>query len=295
MRRMSRSSRSRRSNSPRGRFGSPLRSISSRYQDASPWQQRLIMTGGAFVIVVAATAMLTWAHKADIPGRIAAAAHAAGVDMTLKAGFSVQEVYVAGRKETAQPELIAALGVKIGDPILYFDAGAARDRLTELGWVEDARVERRLPGRIVVTLKERTPIAIWQHSRKFLLVDRNGHVIGPEGLDHYSHLKIIIGDDAPKHAADLLAMLEREPDMLQRVTHATWVSGRQWNIRIENAIDVRLPADNPEAAWQKLVEMEREHGVLKRDITGVDLRVPDHTSVRINRKPQPAAARGNQT
>jgi cell division protein FtsQ len=83
--------------------------------------------------------------------------------------------------------------------------------------------------------------------------------------------------------------------MMQRVTHATWVSGRQWNIRIENAIDVRLPAENPEAAWQRLLEMEREYGVLRRDITTVDLRVPDHTTVRMNRKAEPAAARGNET
>jgi cell division protein FtsQ len=258
-------------------------------------QQRLLKAGGAFALVVATTALLTWAHRADVPGRISASLHAAAVDMSLDAGFAVEDVFVAGRKETAQAELLAALGVKIGDPILYFDAGAARERLAELGWVEDARVERRLPGRIVVTLMERKPIAIWQRNKRFLLVDRSGHVIGSEGLDHYPHLKIIIGDDAPKHAADLLAMLEREPEMMRRVTHATWVSGRQWNIRIENAIDVRLPADNPEAAWQKLLEMERDHGVLQRDITAVDLRVPEQTTVRKNRKPQPAAVRGNQT
>jgi cell division protein FtsQ len=292
---MSRGSRGRRSNRARSGTWSPLRRMSSWYHDASPMQQRLMSAGGAFALVATATALLAWAHKADVPGRISASIHAAAVDMSLEAGFAVRDVYVAGRKETAQREILAALGVKIGDPILYFDAAAARERLIELGWVEDARIERRLPGRIVVTLKERTPIAIWQRNRKFVLVDRGGHVIGSEGLEHYPHLKIIIGDDAPKHAADLLAMLEREPEMMRRVTHATWVSGRQWTIRIENAIDVRLPAENPEAAWRKLAEMERDYGVLQRDITAVDLRVPEHTTVRKNRNPQPAALRGNQT
>lgn len=295
MRRLSRSSRSRRSHAHRRQSWPAFWRVTSWYQDAPPWQQRLIMVAGAFAAVATVTGALVWAHKADLPGRIANAIHDATVGMTLQAGFAVREVYVAGRKETAQPDLLAALAVNIGDPILYFDADSARERLIDLGWVQDARVERRLPDRIVVTLKERTPVAIWQRSKKFLLVDRNGEVIGPEGVQHYSHLKIIIGDDAPKHAAHLLAMLEREPEMMQRVTHATWVSGRQWNIRIENAIDVRLPAENPEAAWQKLLEMEREYGVLRRDITTVDLRVPDHTTVRMNRKAEPAAARGNET
>jgi cell division protein FtsQ len=215
--------------------------------------------------------------------------------MTLAMGFSVKEVYVADRKETARPELLRALGTKIGDPILFFDADAARSRLTQIGWIDDVRVERRLPNRIVVVLKERQPIAIWQHEKKFLLVDRNGTVIGPKAPGQHRDLKVIIGKNAPEHAAELMAMLKHEPEMMQRVTHATWVSGRQWNIRIENAIDVKLPAENPEAAWRKLSDMEREFRVLQRDITTVDLRIPEKTTVRVNGKSETIANRDNQT
>jgi cell division protein FtsQ len=292
---MSRSSRTRRSSSQRHRRWPLLDRVVGWYQDGLPWQRRILAVGGAVAAIAVLAGAASWIHRADLPGRIAASVRQSTIDLTLGAGFSIQEVYVAGRKETARPEILAALGAKIGDPILYFDAEAARERLIQLGWIEDARIERRLPSRIVVVLKERTPVAIWQRNNKFVLVDRKGDVIGPQGVQHYSHLKIIIGDDAPKHATELMTMLERDPDMMRRVTHATWVSGRQWNIRIENQIDVRLPAENPEAAWQKLTEMEREYGVLKRDITAVDLRVPDQTTVRMNRKPEKAAARGNQT
>ena len=100
---------------------------------------------------------------------------------------------------------------------------------------------------------------------------------------------------APKHAAELMAMLGREPAMMERVTHATWVSDRQWTIRIENSIDIKLPADSPEAAWEKLADMERDYRVLQRDISSVDLRVPDKISVRLNEKPEPTANKDNQT
>jgi cell division protein FtsQ len=186
--------------------------------------------------------------------------------------------------------------MQLGDPILYFDAEAARERLMDIGWIEDARIERRLPDRIVVALKERTPIAIWQHQRKFLLVDRHGAVIGPKKQGKFADLKIIIGKEAPTHAAELMDMLAREPEMMARVTHATWVSDRQWTIRIENMIDVKLPADRPDAAWQKLVDMERDFRVLKRDISTVDLRVPEKTTVRANEKTEKTVAdKDNQT
>lgn len=296
MRRLSRKTRSRRSNSrQRTSWLERLYGLLTWHREATTWQRRVAMTALAFVVVIALIGAVNWIIRADIPGRIAASIHNATVGMTLALGFAVEEVFVADRSETARPELLKALGTKLGDPILYFDADAARNRVMKLGWVEDVRVERRLPTRIVVVLKERQPIAIWQHQGDFLLVDSTGTVIGPKAPDRFADLKIIIGKDAPKHAADLLAMLEREPDMLKRVTHATWVSGRQWNIRIENAIDVKLPADNPETAWRKLADMERDHQVLDRDITTVDLRVPEKTTVRVNGKSETIATRDNQT
>jgi len=290
---------------PRGRRGSRhvrrwsvierLERLLTWHRDAPTWQRRLAMTAVAVMVVGVFVGMTNWIIRADIPGRIASSMHEATMAITLRMGFSVREVYVADRGETPHGDLLKALGTRIGDPILYFDTNAARRRLMQIGWVEDARIERRLPNRIVVVLKERTPVAIWQHQRKFLLVDRHGVVIGPKERGEHSDLKIIIGDDAPKHAAELMAMLAREPEMMRRVTHATWVSGRQWTIRIENMIDVKLPADNPETAWQKLVDMERDFRVLKRDISTVDLRVPEKTTVRVNGKSETIADKDNQT
>jgi len=296
MRRLSKKTRSRRSSSrQRTSWLERLYGLLTWHREATTWQRRVAMTVLAFLVVVVLIGTANWIIRADIPGRIAASVHNAAVSMTLALGFSVQEVYVADRNETAQSDLLRALGTKLGDPILYFDADAARKRLLKLGWVEDARVERRLPARIMVVLKERQPIAIWQHNGNFQLVDGAGVVIGPKAPNRFPDLKIIIGKDAPKHAAELLTMLEREPDMMKRVTHATWVSGRQWNIRIENAIDVKLPAENPETAWRKLADMERDYKVLGRDITTVDLRVPEKTTVRVNGKSETIATRDNQT
>jgi cell division protein FtsQ len=298
MRRLSRQTRSRRGSGrkqPRWSFVERIGRMLTWHRDATAWQRRLAMTAAAVAVVAVFVGVTNWIIRADIPGRIAASVNEATKSATLGMGFAVREVYVADRGETPQDELLKALGTRIGDPILYFDAAAARRRLMEIGWIEDARIERRLPDRIIVVLKERTPIAIWQHQRKFLLVDRTGTVIGPKERGAFSNLKIIIGEDAPKHAAELMAMLDLEPAMMERVTHATWVSDRQWTIRIENAIDVKLPADSPEAAWQKLVDMERDYRVLKRDISSVDLRVPDKISVRVNGKSETVADKDNQT
>ena len=47
-------------------------------------------------------------------------------------------------------------------------------------------------------------------------------------------------------------MLATEPELAARVSAAIRVGDRRWNLRIDNAIDVLLPAEPPAAAWAQL-------------------------------------------
>ena len=211
-------------------------------------------------------------------------------DANRSAGLVTREVLVEGRSQTPPELLLEALAVERGDLILEFDVDAARRRVEKLGWVSRARVERRLPDTIRVSIVERVPVAVWQHDDRFMLVDAAGAVIGEDGVSRFGHLKVVVGKDAPEHAQALLAMLQRHPALMERVTAAVRSGGRRWNLRFENGIDVRLPEQNAFAAWDRLARYEAEHGLLERDINTIDLRIPDRMVVRINdtRKPEPA-------
>ena len=50
-----------------------------------------------------------------------------------------------------------------GAPQALVDLAAIRDRLLQYGWVQDARVSRRLPDTLVIDIVERTPAAMWQN------------------------------------------------------------------------------------------------------------------------------------
>lgn len=255
----------------------------------------LLVSSGVLTAIAAVLGAIYWANHADLQVRVAQAVRDTVANITIGAGFSVGEVYVAGRKEATRKQLLAALAVKVGDPILFFDPDQARKRLLEIGWIADARVERRLPNTVIVTLEERTPFAIWQRDNRFMLVDRTGSVIGRQGIERYRHLKIIVGKDAPEHAADLFSMLRREPELIDRVTHAIRIGGRRWDLRLGDAINIRLPAKDADAAWRKLTALEKEFGLLGRDINTVDLRIPGQMSVRVNRRTESRKLTGNQT
>ena len=206
--------------------------------------------------------------------RAALVALAAGI------GFRVDEVLVVGRAETAHGDLLAALALARHSPIFAFDADAARQRLEALPWVHRARVTRMLPATVVIRIEEREPMALWQHQGRFALIDRDGHVILRTRLERFGDLPVVVGEDAPPHAAAILAILASEPQLMKRVTAAVRVGGRRWNVRLDGTIDVRLPEDGAGAAWKRLAEYERTQSLLSRDVRILDLRLPDRLIVR---------------
>src|SRR3546814_2760469 len=59
------------------------------------------------------------------------------------------------------------------------DLASLRAQLMQLGWVEDARVSRRLPDTLIIDIVERKPTAVWQNKGKLALIDVNGKVLQP--------------------------------------------------------------------------------------------------------------------
>ncbi len=143
-----------------------------------------------------------------------------------------------------------------------------------------ATVERRLPSAIHVRLIERRPLALWQHQGRISVVDQGGEVIPGAQPKAFTRLPLVVGKDAPDHAAELLAMLDSEPELRTRVSTAVRVGGRRWNLSLDGGIDVRLPERDPAAAWAELARIQREHDVFGRDVVIIDLRMPDRLIVR---------------
>lgn len=204
------------------------------------------------------------------------------LDGTARFGLVVTDVRVEGRETTDRETILTALGAEPGTPILAMSPKRAKEQLEALPWVRSAVVERRLPDTLYVRLVERKPLALWQHGGKLELIDREGAVIPVTRLDRFAKLPMVVGDSAANHAAELLDMLATEPDLASRVSAAIRVGDRRWNLRVDNAIDVLLPADSPGSAWTQLARLERSSAILKRDVLVVDVRLPDRLVLRVN-------------
>lgn len=268
-----------RAKAPRGR---PRRTAAKdgRASRRRPAPRRLAGLGRSLVVAAAALTValggaVTWrSGVVDVLGAMA-------VGWTASAGFGVAEVLVVGRVETPPGRILAALDVREGSPLLAFSPAAARERLLALGWVRNARVERRFPNVVYVHLEERLPAAIWQNAGALTLVDETGAEIGDEAVSRFSSLPVIVGPDAPEQFAALFATLESRPEMLEHVTAAIRVGGRRWNLRLDNGMTVLLPENDVARAWRLFADAARDSALMERDLVHIDLRIHDRLVLRL--------------
>jgi len=245
------------------------------------WRRTALRFGLAGAMLLAISAGAVWLRHSAVPGEIEQRCAKAVADLGTVAGFRLQRITVDGRVFTPREDLLAALDLRLGEPMLEIDPTALKQKIEKLGWVRSAAVDRRLPGEIHIQLTEAVPAAIWQSAGHFQVIDRAGHLIGEAAPKNFVQLPVLAGDRAPQHADALFTMLAAEPDLASRVRAAVWVGDRRWNLRFDNGVDVKLPADSPQAAWSMLAKLERDQRLLARDITVIDMRLPDRLVVRM--------------
>jgi len=216
-----------------------------------------------------------WLWHSGWPQREAEHLAETGLRATQKAEFSVKDIVVEGREQTAKDVLLNALDVNEGAPILGFDPAAAQARIEKLPWVASAIVERRLPDTILVRLTERIPLARWQHEGRTVVIDGEGKELPDAKPEQFPALPLVVGADAPGETKDLLAALDHYPAIAKVMTAAVRVGGRRWDLHLDPKVVAKMPEQGLDAALQNLSQLIVGQKILERDIISIDLRMPD--------------------
>jgi len=225
-----------------------------------------------------------WAYSSGNAAKGIEKVRWSAISATATMGFRVNEVMVSGRQQTKREILVKALNVARGAPILAFDIADAKRRVEALPWVRASTIERMLPDTILISIVEREPLALWQLDSKLHLIDAEGEVILNDGLENYSDLLMVVGNGAETEASALIALIGTEPALMQQVKAATWIGSRRWNVHLKGDIVVRLPEDDAQSAWTRLAEYHKNHRVLDKNVTVLDLRIPDRLIVKTGPK-----------
>ncbi len=249
------------------------------------WWKRATVRPLVFSAVMGiVAALLTYAVKTGLTDIASMRLERATLSATAKTGLILRDVLVEGRENTPLKDLRAVVNLELDQPILDINPQGLRERIEALPWVATASVERQLPDILHIRLNEHRPIAMWQHDGTFSLINKEGEVIltGGDDIKVFAHLPLVVGEGAPEHTAQVLAILQSEPELNKKVKAAVRVSDRRWDIAMENGAFIRLPEDNPEKAWSRLAVYNKENLLFDKKLASIDMRLPDRIMVKID-------------
>ena len=248
----------------------------------------------AFLLVIGVVVLIAL----DIPSK-AATSFGAAIG---RAGFTVSGYQIVGLNRMDRNLVDAVIVDELhrasdesgsGRPAQpLVDVARIRDRLLQFGWVQDARVSRRLPDTLVIDIVERRPAALWQDKQRLALIDAEGVVLDRVPVDKMPDLPLLIGPGANAQARLLTRLMTDVPTLKPQLASASWIGQRRWDLSFQTGETVALPEgeDAARAALVKFAKVDRTAGLLGRGLVRFDLRIPGKMIVRLPRAPGEAIA-----
>jgi cell division protein FtsQ len=197
-------------------------------------------------------------------------------------GFNISVVALSGQHHLNREEILATAGVTGRASLLFFDVADARARLKTNPWIAEATVQKLLPDRLVISITEREPFALWQKAGRVGVIAGDGTVLEPYVAAPYVNLPLVVGTGAETRAKEFLALLDGFSELRGNLRAAVLVAERRWNLWLNNGIEVRLPEFEVDKALDQLAALERSAKLSSRDITIVDLRLSDRVTVQLS-------------
>lgn len=149
-----------------------------------------------------------------------------------------------------------------------------RDKIkSQLPWVDKVLVTRNLANdSLNIEISEYVPFAIFKDGDKNYIVDKDGNMVLITDISEYGHMVILSGKEANKNVKSLFNILAINPGINSNIYSASWVGKRRWDIRFEDGLIVKLPENDINKAWEKLLKIYSLPGSTI-DLNMIDLRI----------------------
>ncbi|MBQ8002209.1 MAG: FtsQ-type POTRA domain-containing protein, partial [Clostridia bacterium] len=68
--------------------------------------------------------------------------------------FDIDDIVIKGNARISKAEIMIASGIREDKNIFAINKGYAKKKILAIGYIEDVKISRQLPGKVVITVKE---------------------------------------------------------------------------------------------------------------------------------------------
>lgn len=192
--------------------------------------------------------------------------------------LGVATITVRGERTVSTEQVALAAAIPVGTPLARLDTAAAAARVSRLPAVASVQVQRSWPNTVVVTVTERTPVAVVARGKVYALVDAGGTLYRtvptrPVGLPLIQVAEARPGD--PTTTAALTVAEALTPQLRERLTAVVASSAQRVEVRLRDKRVVFWgPADDSPRKARIATALLGQFG------TRIDVSAPDVVTVR---------------
>jgi cell division protein FtsQ len=196
--------------------------------------------------------------------------------------FGADTLVVEGTARLGRDEVLALGGLGRGTNVFHLDAGAVVEALESDPRVAQAEVARELPSTIVVTIRERVPVAAAFVDGTRTLIADDGVVLPGEVTARLPTIRAEVGEPAAPERTDAARVLAALGPSLRRAVETAAIDpAGELRLEMRDLVVVAYgPMDDVEAKARSLravIAWAADEGV---DLSMIDVSVPGAPTVR---------------
>ncbi|MEL6335462.1 MAG: cell division protein FtsQ/DivIB [Pseudomonadota bacterium] len=254
------------------------------YRVARTWAKPGVRSAVTLYLPIALIGAFGWRIVADDEIRASAEAEVAALweSVITRPEFRLTGVVITGAEARLQSEIHRLLALPVGQSSLRLDIEELRARVTALGGVKDASVSLDPAGLLHVEVTPRPAVAIWREGETLFRVAVDGTIIAPVSRRAaHPGMPVLIGEGALSAVGEALALMAQGPEVRDRLRAFVRVGARRWDLHLSGGLVIMLPAADPGMALARVLALNFGEEILDRDITHIDMRLPDRPTLRL--------------
>ena len=196
-------------------------------------------------------------------------------------GLSIRSIQIIEASDDQKRVIRSELGVTEGDSMFRADPQALKARIEAVRGFGDIQVHRFWPNQVAVFVTPLQASVMYRENDQKPLQPM--HITGEAAATSEEDFAfpVVQGDGAIAAWPLLQSELRAYPVIETRLDFAERINDRRWDLLMTTGVRVNLPSGTDRhSAIEVLAELQRQTGVLDRDVERVDLRDPERIYVK---------------
>jgi cell division protein FtsQ len=168
-----------------------------------------------------------------------------------------------------------------GSSIILFSAHDLKSDIEKIDCIDKINVRKTISSKAILEVSHKVPIAIWQYEKIFYFVTKSGDVMEIRNDKNLSKFILITGNKELDKTNSLIKFLSTDEELFSKISTASWIGDRRWNISFDNETNLMLPEEFPEVAWNKFIKLQKTNKAFENwEYKTIDLRIPNKIYAR---------------